>query len=196
MSKYMIAPRGTIYSREELYHAGVKGMKWGVRKKTPAANSGRKSGHNKQTDEDLQKARRDKIKKAAKIGAAVAGTALAAYGAYKVTQLVKNKNVQLATQKGERLAKEYMSKNKITLKSGSFAGHISTYAGGKFVERTSRPQRQSELRSMARTAYDTNRQFREIARGIRSDEIRKAERAGLGTAVKNVASYYWNKRKR
>lgn len=44
----------------------------------------------KQTPEHQAKVA--KAKKAAKIGAAVAGTALAAYGAYKVSQFVKNKN--------------------------------------------------------------------------------------------------------
>lgn len=41
---------------------------------------------------DEYKARQEKIKKAAKIGLAVAGTALAAYGAYKLSEAIKDKN--------------------------------------------------------------------------------------------------------
>lgn len=41
---------------------------------------------------DEYKARQEKIKKAAKIGLAVAGTALAVYGAYKVSEAIKDKN--------------------------------------------------------------------------------------------------------
>lgn len=56
---------------DELNHFGVKGMKWGVRKTTNNPPSSRKQ----------------KIVKAAKVGAVVAATGLAIYGGYKAHKL-------------------------------------------------------------------------------------------------------------
>lgn len=83
----------------ELFHAGVKGMKWGKRKARPVRTGIRRSGQKESstTDESARKAvRKQKAVKAVKIGAAVAGTALVAYGAYKVTKFVKNRKRKAA----------------------------------------------------------------------------------------------------
>lgn len=64
-----------VYSSDELYHYGVKGMKWGVRKEYVS------SSKNLRKSDDTRK---DKTKRAIKIGAAVAVTALATYGGYKL----------------------------------------------------------------------------------------------------------------
>lgn len=72
----------------ELYHAGVKGMKWGVRKARPTATgTGRRGRAQSQNSADMtakQQARKRRAKTALKIGAAAAGTAIAAYGAYRL----------------------------------------------------------------------------------------------------------------
>lgn len=84
-------------NNSELYHYGVKGMKWGVRrqqqKNGSLATAGRKkySGAGRLTESEMQAAKKAKVKKAVKIGAAVAGTALAAYGTYKLSKFVGNK---------------------------------------------------------------------------------------------------------
>lgn len=125
------------FTKDELYHHGIKGQKWGIRRfqnpdgsltaagkerytfsdKDKARYQQLKSKriknqfqateqirlHNKQqrlknlSKEDMQKEikehdaqvakNKEKLKKAAIIGVAVAGTALAAYGAYKVGKL-------------------------------------------------------------------------------------------------------------
>lgn len=49
---------------------------------------------------EAKAARKEKAKKAAKVGAAVAGTALAAYGAYKLNEYVKTKNGEIAAKRG------------------------------------------------------------------------------------------------
>lgn len=45
-------------------------------------------------------------KKAIKVGVAVAGTALAAYGAYKLNDYVKTKNCQIAAERGHEFARK------------------------------------------------------------------------------------------
>lgn len=77
----------------ELYHYGVKGMKWGVRrfqKKDGTLTSEGKKQRSRLTD---------KQKKYIKVGATVAGTALVAYGAYK---LHKNGKLDSLINKGSK----------------------------------------------------------------------------------------------
>lgn len=136
-------------NENELYHFGVKGMKWGVRRnrssfvstsgpkrlpgtyasdgngwtakakrlpgaivkkdgydksRTPkgvASLTSQKSGKSKQkaaANTPEAQDRKEKLKKAAKVGAAVAGTALAAYGVYKVSKAISNKKQMKAAE--------------------------------------------------------------------------------------------------
>lgn len=78
-----------MINRYELYHHGVKGMKWGVRHDyVPKGVSVRRVGTNGSKDDSEHKGIRltDKQKKYIKIGAAVAATALVAYGGYKLSK--------------------------------------------------------------------------------------------------------------
>lgn len=81
MNYYFSEPR-----EDELYHYGVRGMKWGVRKQQPIS-VGRRRSSQQMSLEQQKAARRAKIKKAAKVGAVVAGAALATYGVYKVSKI-------------------------------------------------------------------------------------------------------------
>lgn len=108
--------------RDELYHYGLKGMKWGTRRwqnedgtfneagktryfgqnsnhhlnnfsKSQNKSASAKSIGQKMTVSNTEKkGLSDKQKKVLKTAAIVAGTALAAYGAYKVTNLALDKN--------------------------------------------------------------------------------------------------------
>lgn len=111
-----------ILREDDLMHHGIKGQKWGQRRfqnedgtwtaagkerygddgggqsRSFVNKSSKEADKAKNTPE--AKARAEKIKKAAKIGAAIAGTALVAYGAYKLNDMAKNKLIQEDLQAG------------------------------------------------------------------------------------------------
>ena len=98
--------------KEELYHYGMPRRSgrypWGSGDNPrQSLNKGRKTRKSlkKENNEETKekKSLTDKQKKYIKIGAAVAGTALVAYGAYKVGKMVNNKN---AVKQGEKLVNE------------------------------------------------------------------------------------------
>ena len=111
MNYYIL--HGTFYAvpqrSDELYHYGVPGMKWGKRKARPVATGNVRRATNATPEQQAaqREARKAKAKKALKIGAAVAGTALAAYGGYKLAKYVQGKRNQAAFQK----AQDYVDNN-------------------------------------------------------------------------------------
>ena len=90
---------------EYLMHYGIKGMKWGVRryqkKDGTLTSQGKKQHGEDDSSESKKKVLTDRKKKAIKVGAAVAGTALAVYGAYKIHEVVRDKNLDIRINEGK-----------------------------------------------------------------------------------------------
>ena len=103
----------------ELYHHGIKGQKWGVRRfqkkdgTLTAKGKERYRQDDSTTDEQAEKNRKkgltDKQKKAIKIGAAIVGTALVAYGGYKLSQFYTGAGSKIDPETGFRLINKDMS---------------------------------------------------------------------------------------
>ena len=73
---------------DELKHHGILGQKWGLRRFQNSDGSYTAAGKERYGKGDSEKdAKKAKMKKAMKIGAAVVGTALVAYGSYKLYKL-------------------------------------------------------------------------------------------------------------
>lgn len=100
MSKHILT------SNAELYHYGIKGQKWGVRRaqKKAARKAAREARDAELTPE--QRKKRTNIKKGVAIGAAAAGTALAAFGAYKLHKAIDNHAWNKAVDIGRQKIKE------------------------------------------------------------------------------------------
>ena len=102
-SHYFFCMGGDISMTEnELYHHGIKGQRWGKRNGPPYplseddhSLSEKKAGWKKSLDSNSEHEKNgfrltDKQKKYLKIGAAIAGTAIVAYGAYRINSDFKS----------------------------------------------------------------------------------------------------------
>lgn len=87
-----------------LMHHGVKGMRWGVRKAKPVSTKSSKKRSTSSVNQKNKSATKSNRSKYIKIGLAVVGVALAAYGVYKLSKYMNNKQTMDA---GQRLVKQY-----------------------------------------------------------------------------------------
>ena len=78
-----------------LYHHGILGMHWGIRKTKPVSSIGIKSSNKKSKSN-----KRLDLKTAAKVGIGIVGAGLAVYGAIKFKNYVRSTNMQYQMAKG------------------------------------------------------------------------------------------------
>lgn len=149
----------------------------------------------KQTDE--YKAKVEKTKKALKVGAAVAGTALAAYGAYKIAGVIKNKNNEIAIKKGREAYHEIMNNkyaNTILSKNSDGTATVKQYWGnGNKAETVFRSHDAAERYHIDSEVY--NNKVIEEANRVMKKVSGESYGANLVDSTKNVYKYY-KKRKR
>ena len=92
-----------------LAHYGVLGMKWGVRRRSKSSNSSNTSKSTKtsssKNNSSTKKSTNQRLKTAAKIGVGVAAAGLAIYGGYKVSQMVRSNQANVAA--GKRIMANY-----------------------------------------------------------------------------------------
>lgn len=125
-------------------------------------------------------ARKSRMKKAAIAGATIAGTALAAYGAKKLNDYVKTKNVQIAAKQG----KEYAEKSFSSLRDAMLTTQLSPGTTMTFKGSSGGG---AAARDAARRASNEN--FRTAARNV----VNYAKSNGRGS-LRNLpsANYYIN----
>ena len=213
----------------ELYHYGVKGMKWGHRKKYYNSDGSlnklgqarqnyktAKKEYNRSFDKAYNKAvaayspfkkhrqantarwedvankaeasrnakaeykqakkeykeshpMTDRQKTALKVGAAAAGTALAAYGAYKAHQFIREKNTLIHIERGRKQVDDFLSRTR------KATGELTKGGAPK-----SRDWTLSEIIDKHTAEAMKRRQY--------------AREDSFGTAVKNVYGYYRKRR--
>lgn len=110
-----------MYYSRDLYHHGIKGQRWGVRRFQNKDGSLTPRGRKRYSDdadnktekesESKKKGLTDKQKKAIIAGAAVVGTGLAIYGGYKISQVYKGANSPIDPETGFRLLKNDADKD-------------------------------------------------------------------------------------
>ena len=106
----------TMYQYPDyMYHHGVKGMKWGVRKKYQISGTQNNRQAKKAYKTDKRSTNKNstskKIKTGLKVAAGVGVTIAAAYGAHKLGNLMIQKEYQAARAYGESYAQGLLKTN-------------------------------------------------------------------------------------
>ena len=212
-------------------HHGVKGMRWGIRRyqrpngsRTPLGerhqlklnrkyddssdSAKRSSGKDDNDSTTEKKGLTDKQKKAIKVGAAVVGTALAAYGTYKLASYMQDKRTQAAMQK----ANDYINSNgyrlvkDIAFTDGTKEMTFVNGAGNQIVTKGSRNQvgkavgkRNAEVVAKAKRIYEdsTNTKLdRGLSKIVNAGDAAKNTATSVGNTVKRTATSVGNTAKR
>lgn len=136
----------------ELYHHGVKGMKWGVRKNKTQSS---KTANSKTNTQNTAKNRlTDKQKKALMIGGTVAVSCLAVYGGYKLNQHINKTNAKTALLVGNAFGERF---------GNNFAGSVIGVGYRNFHGRNFAVRAGGELKGkVSEKIYNDNRGIKKI----------------------------------
>lgn len=166
--------------REELYHHGIKGQRWGVRRYqnedgTLTATGRKRQGNTSEKPNDITDKRKANLKKAIAIGAAAAAVGLAAYGAYKLNSKVKNNLIEESTRKGRAfISRAYTSQKRAS-------DYMNLADRAKFLSDTKLSEAQSSYyRNQAEKERTTARQLIDFG----SQHLKRAESGKYTTAEK------------
>ena len=94
-----------------MYHHGVKGMKWGVRRAKKYGSVKTSSKGSKKSTTGNKSTTGKKIKTGLKVAAGVGVTVAAAYGAHKLSNLMLQREYQAARAYGESYAQGLLKTN-------------------------------------------------------------------------------------
>ena len=125
----------TIYQYPNyLMHHGVKGMKWGIRKKYKPHPRDYKYNKEYSSDEEAIAAKKAKRKKILKIGAAVTVGLLAAYGLYKYSEFINSSsgNSSVKSINTDTITKNRLTEMKDSGKLGDAKIHVDPLKGHSY----------------------------------------------------------------
>ena len=170
----------------ELYHHGIKGQRWGVRrfqrKDGTRTAAGKKRQRELQSDNSdkkkINKGLTDGQKKAIKIGAIAVGTALAAYGAYRLyksgelDELIQNgKNLLKDTEVLHKCAKNF-GNDAVSFKPVVDKSAMYSYYDNMTNDLSLNADQRTAIKSYVRNGFsDINTLLREGHVGIYTDDV-------------------------
>ena len=169
------------YKNDILLHHGVKGMKWGKRKtKDVGSTNGRDPRKNtaESSKSNMKADTKRKFKKAAIIGAAAVGTALAAYGAKKMHDVVRDKNLKQHIETGRKLAEALTGP--IRLANDTYRDFAKPFGIGNY---------EAKIR-------ENDSLISEIFKNELDKSYNRAQKDSFSTALKNVVNAEIAKRRR
>lgn len=189
MMRYNINDKPYGIDDNAMIHYGIKGMKWGRRKamRTGVSNSRRLGNNNiDSSDAEAKQARKHKIKKAVKIGAAVAATALAAYGAKKFHDVVRDKNLSQHIAKGREISKNL---TRPLLDANDYYSAMAR-------EKARNPLKTGHFTDYNAVIRKNERLVSDIVKNELDKSYARAKRDSFGAALKNVVQDEMSKRRR
>ena len=105
--------RGKVGMDNELYHHGIKGMKWGVRRYqnkdgsyTFAGKTRRSKQQGQQIDDEKPHRLTERQKKVIAIGAAAVATGLAIYGVHRYHDVLNDRTMKALAVEGKAIAED------------------------------------------------------------------------------------------
>lgn len=192
--------RGKNKAKWKRFEEQVRKENQAVRESNQAHKTAKKE--QRQADKDLKKAARNtpeakaarkaKMVKAAKVGAVVAGTALAAYGGYKLSQAVKNKAYAETISRGEKIARENLNKN---LNVG-----VSTFKDGTFrVTQNGQTVSSGKVKGVLnnKTANEIHNFYKNSARNGYDNDMRNFTNEAVNNSktLRNAVRYLYSNRR-